>query len=171
MRGFINLVDLLNHWLFNFLAIVFGGIAILTVYQVFARYVLNSPLVWSEEIIKYLMIWIVLLGTAIALRKGLLISVEIVLHIVPKKIQKVMQIIITLFNITFLFLLVQYGFTILETIQGQTTGAIELPVSWTYAAIPVASIIALVNCIAVFIEIFISKDESGVDNNGTTIIH
>lgn len=171
MRGFIKLVDLLNHWVFNFLAVVFGGIAVLTVYQVFARYVLNSPLVWSEEIIKYLMIWIVLLGTAIALRKGLLISVEIVLHIVPKIIQKIMQAIITILNMVFLVLLVQYGFKILETIQGQTTGALELPVSWTYAAIPVASILALINCIAVFIEIFVSKEDSEVDNDGTTIIH
>ncbi|MBM6618127.1 TRAP transporter small permease [Bacillus suaedaesalsae] len=171
MRGFIKLVDLLNHWVFNFLAIVFGGIAVLTVYQVFARYVLNSPLVWSEEVIKYLMIWIVLLGTAIALRKGLLISVEIVLHIVPKIIQKVMQAIITILNMVFLVLLVQYGFKILETIQGQTTGALELPVSWTYAAVPIASILALINCIAVFIEIFTSKDNPEVDNDGTTIIH
>lgn len=171
MRGFIKIVDLINQWILNFLAILFGGIGLLTVYQVFARYILNSPLVWSEEVIKYLMIWIVLLGTAVALRKGLLISVEIVLHIVPKLINKIMQVLITLINSVFLFLLVQYGFKILNTIQGQTTGALELPVSWTYASIPVASLLALINCVAVLFEILTSKGDSEVSKDGTSIIH
>lgn len=171
MRGFIKVVDHLNHWVFNLLAVLFGGIALLTIYQVLARYILNSPLVWSEEVIKYLMIWIVLLGTAIALRKGLLISVEIILHLVPRTIKKGLMVTITLINMIFLFLLVRYGIDILGTIEGQTTGALELPVSWTYAAIPVASVLGLINCLVVFIEIFNSKGDSEVDKDGSTLIH
>lgn len=170
MRSFIKVIDKINHWVFNLLAILFGFTAILTIYQVFARYILNDPLVWSEELIKYLMIWIVLLGTAVALRKGLLISVEIVLHIVPIKIKKVLQIIIIIINFVFLAFLALYGFEIMETLQGQTTGALDLPVSWTYASIPIGSCLAMVNCLAVLIELFtLSEEEDGKD--GSPIIH
>ena len=89
MEKFIGFINKLNLWIFNGLAILFGLVTILTIYQVFARYVLNNPIVWSEEIVRYSMIWIVMLGTAVALRQGLLVSVEIILHIVPRKVKKI----------------------------------------------------------------------------------
>lgn len=170
MKGFIKIVDQVNMIVFNILAGLFGVMACLTLYQVFARYVLNSPLVWSEEVVRYLMIWIVLLGTAISLRKGLLISVEIVLHIVPSIVKKVMNVIIILLNIFFLFILIKYGFVIMDTLQGQRTGALDIPVAWTYASISVGSILAIINCVVVLIELFIPV-EKGDKENGSTVIH
>lgn len=171
MRGFIKFINILNKWIFNLLAVFFGITALLTMYQVFARYVLNSPLTWSEELVKYIIIWIVLLGTAVALRKGLLISVEIVLYIVPKTVKKIMQLLIIIVNFVFLGYLTIYGFEIMQTVQGQTTGALDLPVSWTYASIPAGCLIAMLNSIAVLIELFITSDDKEGDSNGSIIIH
>ncbi|WP_261131603.1 TRAP transporter small permease [Bacillus sp. Marseille-Q3570] len=170
MRGFISLVDKMNKLAFNFLAILFGLIAVLTIYQVFARYVLDSPLVWSEELVRYSMIWIVLLGTGVALRKGLLISVEVVLYIVPSFIKKIMQCIIILMNVVYMYLLIKYGMDLMNTLQGQTTGALELPVSWLYAALPIGGFYALINCVVVLIELFIGQEKEE-EQHGSTIIH
>jgi TRAP-type C4-dicarboxylate transport system permease small subunit len=168
MKNFIAFVDRLNRWIFNFLALLFGAIALLTLYQVFARYILKSPLVWSEEAVRYLMIWIVLLGTAIALRKGLLISVEIVLHIVPKRVKKIMEFFVISLNIVLLIFLALYGFDIMENLGDQKTGAMELPVSWLYAAIPVGACLALLNCVVVFIELITKRERE--DNGGNIIL-
>lgn len=158
MKRAIQLVDRLNQWVFNLLAVLFGFVSLLTLYQVFARYVLKSPLVWSEELTRYVMIWIVFLGTAIALRRGLLISVEIVQHIVPKPVKKGMEVLTALVNIVLLLILIKYGFGIMANLANQTTGAMDIPVSWTYAAIPVGSILALLNSIVVLLEIFSKKE-------------
>ncbi|PLS17346.1 hypothetical protein CVD28_12325 [Bacillus sp. M6-12] len=166
MKQFIGIMDKVNNGILTILAIIFGGLGLLTLYQVFARYVLKSPLVWSEEVIRYLMIWIVMLGTAIVLRKGLLISVETILHIVPQKVRKAMEIIIILVNMVFLFILVRYGFTIMEVLSSQKAGALDIPVAWTYAAIPVGATLGIINCVVVLIEvIFNIKKEEETDGS------
>ncbi|MBG9567095.1 TRAP transporter small permease [Brevibacillus agri] len=167
MKSAIALVDRMNQWIFNIIALILGFTALLTLYQVFARYILKSPLVWSEELVRYLMIWIVFLGAALALRKGLLISVEIVQQIVPKTARKIMEIITVIVNVILLIILTKYGFGIMENLANQTTGAMDIPVAWTYAAIPVGSIIALLNSVVVFIEIFTKKEE---ENHGGDLI-
>ncbi len=169
MNKIVSTIDRLNNVILQVIAIVFGLVAILTIYQVFARYVLNSPLLWSEAIIKYSMIWIVLLGTAVALRKGLLISVEAVLFIVPEGVRRIMKMIIVIINIIFLSLLIKYGFEIMVNLAHQKTGTLNMPVSWIYAAIPIGSILAILNCIAVLFELIIKK-ETG-DQDAGTIIH
>lgn len=169
MKTIVRSIDRLNYWIFHFIAIIFGLVALLTIYQVFARYVLKSPLIWSEAVVRYSMIWIVLLGTAIALRKGLLISVEALLYLVPKGVKRVMEFIIVIINIVFLFLLIKFGFDIMENLAHQKTGSIDIPVTWVYAAVPVGGMLAVLNCVGVLFDL-ITKKEVG-DNNGGTIIH
>lgn len=168
MRTIISIVDRINYAIHTLCGILFGFVALLTLYQVFARKALNSPLVWSEEIVRYSIIWIVLLGSAIALRKGMLISVEIVQHLVPKFIRKVMGISVTVLNIVLLFIMAKYGFGIMETLAGQKTGALELPVVWTYAAIPIGACYSLLNCLVVLYEQIFNIEEEKQD--GATIL-
>ena len=40
------------------------------VIQVFARYVLNNPTGWSEELARYIFVWITMLGSAVVLKQG-----------------------------------------------------------------------------------------------------
>jgi TRAP-type transport system small permease protein len=170
MKTVIGIVDRFNHWLFNGIAILFGLVTLLTIYQVFARYVLSSPLVWSEEIIRYSMVWIVLLGTVIALRKGLLVSVEIVLHLVPLKVKKVLEAVVVILNIVFLFILIKYGMALIELTAGQKVGALDLSVGVIYWSVPVAGIIGIINALVVFIEIFTKKDNGEDKQDGSALI-
>ncbi|WP_078430039.1 TRAP transporter small permease [Alkalihalobacterium alkalinitrilicum] len=169
INKYVQFIDRINSWVFNFIAIVFGIVTLLTIYQVFARYVLKSPLVWSEAIVRYSMVWVVLLGTAIALRKGMLISVEVLLFLVSKKIKKILQVLIMLVNIVFLVLLVKYGLDIMSSLAHQKTGSINIPVSWIYAAIPAGSFLGLLNCTVILIELFTKKNEEGQEDGGTVI--
>jgi TRAP-type C4-dicarboxylate transport system permease small subunit len=170
MKVIIGLADRLNHWIFNAIAILFGLVTLLTIYQVFARFILNNPLVWSEEVVRYSMIWIVLLGSSVALRKGLLVSVEIVLHIVPRKIKKWMEVFIVILNLIFLFILIKYGFILLELTSGQKIGALDLPVSVIYYAIPVAGIFGILNALLVLVEVFIEKEKEEDKTDGSALI-
>lgn len=45
-------------------------------YQVFMRYVLNRPPTWSDELARYLYIWMVFLGAALVSRRGAHITME-----------------------------------------------------------------------------------------------
>jgi TRAP-type mannitol/chloroaromatic compound transport system permease small subunit len=67
-----------------------GMVAIMTVIiilQVFMRYLFLYSLSWSEEVARYLMIWVSFLGASLALKYGFHIGVEFVINRVPEKMR------------------------------------------------------------------------------------
>lgn len=169
MRKLSSFTDQLNQWVLNLLAIVFGIVSLITLFQVFSRYILGTPLGWSEAVVRYLVIWVVLLGTAVAMRKGLLISVEALHFILPEKVTLVMKFLIVLINITFLVLLLIFGFDIMENLMDTSSGALQVSVSWFYAAIPVGALLALFNSIVILLELIFTKERG--EESGSPTLH
>ncbi len=62
LRGLDRILDRVTLLLLTILLVVVGA-------QIFARYVLNHSLFWSEELARYLFIYLVFLGAAIVLRR------------------------------------------------------------------------------------------------------
>ena len=48
--------------------------------QVFYRYVLNAPLLWPEELARYLQIWLTFVGASIAIQERGHVQVEFLVH-------------------------------------------------------------------------------------------
>ena len=69
--------------------IIFWTLAIIVFLQFFTRYVLNNSLSWTEEIARYLLMWITFIGAAVAMRRGTHIAVEVALLFLPKPIVRV----------------------------------------------------------------------------------
>lgn len=67
-----------------FLIVMFASVLI----QIFFRYVLISPLTWTEETSRYSFIWIVLLGAAFAVRRREHVVMEILVKKFPVTLQK-----------------------------------------------------------------------------------
>ena len=52
------------------------------------RYVLNSPLFWSDEVAGLLFLWLVMLGAVIALRRGAHMRMTAVVSVLPPRAQR-----------------------------------------------------------------------------------
>lgn len=74
-RRFLIVIEFIIEHLATFLFILFF-IAVLL--QVFFRYVLNLPLTWSEEAARYLNVWAVLLGAALAVKRSDHLRVDLI---------------------------------------------------------------------------------------------
>ncbi|MCY4398292.1 MAG: TRAP transporter small permease [Gemmatimonadetes bacterium] len=48
--------------------VLFGGLTVVVLLQVITRFVLHAPLIWSEEVARFLFFWVVLLGAAMSVR-------------------------------------------------------------------------------------------------------
>lgn len=112
----------------------------ITFSQVIFRYLLDSALPWAGELAIFFFIWIIFLGAAIALIKGVHIGVDIFTNLFNKKLKKYNLIFINLIIIVFCFLVI-YGSTplIIDNFS-QRSPALEIRLSYVYACIPISMI-------------------------------
>jgi len=85
-----------------FLLVMFFSVLI----QIFFRYVLQSPLTWTEEASRYSFIWIVLLGAAFAVRRKEHVVMEVLVKRFPPSLQRYISLILnTIILISLIYLL------------------------------------------------------------------
>lgn len=148
----LKCVDGFNYALFFLLALALGVLAVLGFAQVIARYIFNEPLVWSEEVVRYALIWIVFLGSGNVVRKGQLAAVEFVSHAVSPTLGRLIVGVAAVVSMAFWAILLVYGIVIVDSVEGMRSGAMEMPMSLVYLAVPVGAAFALINTVACVID-------------------
>lgn len=150
-KGIINkILDYLSILLFSVLFIVM-------LCQIFFRYVLHSPLVWSEELSRYLFVWICYLGWILATRNKTHIKIDFVINIFPKRLKFFVQVAMQLLVMIFILVLMYYGYQMMQ--RSINTSAVALPISFAlvYGIVPISTMFILFYSILQLIEIF-TKD-------------
>ena len=152
VRSLVAIVDWFNAAVLFVLSMGLGVLACLGLAQVVWRYVLGAPLIWSEEVIRYALIWTVFLGSGVAIKKGLLAAVEVVSQLAPAALRKALVGLSIAVCCAFWAVLLVYGIFILDAVQGMSSGALEMSMPLVYLAIPVGAGIALLNTLAVAVD-------------------
>lgn len=158
LNAILKVIDFINKWVLFILAILFGVMAAIIIFQVFSRFFLGLPLAWSEEIARLIMAYTVFLGAGIALGKGRLIAVEFLLEKLSDSKRNVLIIIIQIIAIFFFILLFIQGLKMIDQVHSQLSSAMRIPMSLFYASIPIGSILLMINSIGVMLEIFSRKE-------------
>jgi TRAP-type C4-dicarboxylate transport system permease small subunit len=130
---------------------IFWTLAGVVFLQFFTRYVLNDSVAWTEEIARYLLIWITFIGAAISFRRGTHISVEALHHFVPEKLVRPLRFAIDITTVCFVVLLCWFSITITERMHIQTMTVIEWPMSIVYAGVGLGCFLMLYRAAQVFI--------------------
>ena len=132
-------------WLACVLLVVISGLGM---WQVVARFILSQPSTWTEEAMRRLLIWMVMLGTVVAFRRGALVSVDLMLRTARGAWLQVVRWTITLTALAYLSVLVWFGFGLVSRVRFQTFASMELSMGWAYAALPVGAALAMLAVIA-----------------------
>lgn len=111
--------------------------------QVICRYVLQSSLSWSEELTRYLMIWIVFLGSGYVLGIGAHSNMDIVSSKLPEHVKNIVDKGISLLLVVFSLVIIRYGCSMVLVGAAQKSSALHLPMSLVYLAIPIGGVIML----------------------------
>ena len=124
--------------------ILLFGMLLVAWAHVFWRYVLESSLFWSEELLRYSLVWFALLSASVLYKRKGHLGIELFVKNLPKGVQhKISTVIIYIFLL--LNLVVTYqGFNILNDVHDQLTPALRIPVSVPYASIPVSFLFMVV---------------------------
>jgi TRAP-type C4-dicarboxylate transport system permease small subunit len=148
MHRVIRILDII---LRNALVVLMAALVVSVSWQVISRYVFASPSSWTEEVARFLMIWVGLLGAAYAFRTG----VHLGLDILPKKLTGRPAVVLKLFT-----MLVVVLFSVFVLIIGggslvtltwelrQYSAVLGLPIAFIYSVIPAAGVLICVYAIA-----------------------
>ncbi|MDQ2084174.1 TRAP transporter small permease [Xanthobacteraceae bacterium Astr-EGSB] len=107
--------------------------------QVFFRYVLNDSLTWSEELARYLFVWVSFLGSIIALHRGLHIEVDVVTSMVGETAKRHLALAAKVCVIALLLVLTTYGWRIVMLTWDAPSAALRIPMALVYLAIPLGA--------------------------------
>ena len=140
--GFVDFLNLLTKWV---ILLGFTVLVVLVLMQIVWRYILELPLPWSDEAIRYLLVWVTLLAIARAFRSDGHLRLGALFQKCAKPIRSFLWLLFNSLTLSFQALLIIYG--IPNAILGNFTNSPGLDISLfvPYLSIPVAAGIMLIN--------------------------
>ena len=127
-------------------------VCVLGLWQVVSRFILAQPSSWTEEVMRRLLIWSVMLGTVAAFRRGAMISVDLMLRSSRGIWRRVLRLFISGATLAFLAVLLWQGIDLAWRVRFQTFASVDLSMAWAYAALPVGAALGMVAVIAQYLD-------------------
>ena len=122
--------------------VLFAALVLDVAWQVFARQVLDEPSGWSEELAKYLFIWLGLFAAALVFGERGHIAVEVAVRKLPLLAQKIFAVIVQLAILTFTVLvLIWGGISVVELAWDQNLTGLPANVGPLYLALPISGVL------------------------------
>jgi TRAP-type C4-dicarboxylate transport system permease small subunit len=103
--------------------------------QVFSRYVLNHSLFWSEELARYMFIWLVFLSGAMVLRQDRHIQVTVFVDMLPAAVRGAILILGDVLMLAFTLTVCVEGIRLSRLVWTVPTAAMEIPWAMVYLGI------------------------------------
>jgi TRAP-type C4-dicarboxylate transport system permease small subunit len=129
-----------------------SAMAIIVLLQVIYRYILTEPLHWSEEMARYLFVWLSLLGATLAFQRRGHFGFEILVQRFSPRNRHILGMIIHLLTGLLLAILLFQGILLVQKTALQESPAMGMAMGWAYACIPVGSALMLFHLLVIMIK-------------------
>jgi len=118
--------------------LLFAGMILSAMLQVVARYVFNSPFTWSEELSRYLFIWLSFLGAWYAWIRREHLGIDALPYMLSPRLARILMRIIEATVLVFALASMIYGQRILQVSMRQPSAVLRVPMFWIYLSYYVA---------------------------------
>ena len=147
--SFLNLIDAIVQPLIKLCKIAVIScvlsIALIVSTSIFFRYVLNNSITWSEEIAKYLMVWMVFVGAPVAMVQSRHIAIEMFPNLFRPRIRALIFLIVNLLIVLTMAFWTYRGFTYTVGGMSQVMSSFDkIPLGVVFASIPFGSCIMMI---------------------------
>ncbi|MBI2525080.1 MAG: TRAP transporter small permease [Candidatus Rokubacteria bacterium] len=120
------------------MAALFAVLIVVTNLAVVFRYLLNDPLMWSDEASRLLLIWVTFMGAAIGVRRGSHFAVALVVSALPDSLRRSLFTLSNLAMMAFGAVFLIVGVVVLRQMVVVQYVTIGISMAWAYLAIPVS---------------------------------
>ncbi|MBD1382544.1 TRAP transporter small permease [Metabacillus arenae] len=127
-------------------------------YQVLSRYIFNAPSSFSEEFLRYSLIWLSMLGGAYVFGKKKHIAITFLQNKLSEKLKKVTVIIGDILVIVFsILVLIIGGAAIVSNTMGQMSASLGIQMGYIYMILPLTGFLILLYSILNLYQVIITK--------------
>lgn len=145
--AFGRLAAALDWWTCAACVVLFAAILFIMILQVTFRYVLNTPLTWTEELARYIFIWACYLGAPVATRRGNHVTITFVAERLHRGVSRVVTLGIQAISLVFFLQLAIFGAILV--VKSHSVEAITLPIPWSliYLAVPISGLLMILQTV------------------------
>ncbi|MBM4761361.1 TRAP transporter small permease [Bacillus sp. B15-48] len=147
-KKFVNLLNTCIKWI---LFILFFVLVVVVFLQVLFRFVFEQPLAWTEELSRYLLVWLTFLGAGYGMSIKAHPSVEILYEKAGPALKKVLSVVTTVLIIFFFWQVIVNSLEFIGKSMTQTSPVLRLPMGLIYTVIPISSVLFVINLLYVVI--------------------
>ncbi|MCJ8167014.1 TRAP transporter small permease [Pontibacter sp. E15-1] len=136
----------LDTFLYWILVILMGTMALNVLWQVGSRFILRSPSSFTDELARYLLIWVSLLGASYVTGKKMHLAIDILPSKLEGRKQRNLNVLIHLLVAIFALLAMVWGGIKLVYITltlHQTSAALNVPLGYVYLVVPLSGLLII----------------------------
>lgn len=129
------------------LAILLALMVVIVFSNVIGRYFLESALAWSEEISRFLFIWLVFFGAILAYVNDEHLALDLLVKVLPTKVSQMVAVIADLLVVYALSLITIGGYKITLENWAWLSPAAEIPYGYVYIVVPFTGAILIIQAV------------------------
>ena len=148
-----QIAETINKLVKNLIVVCMGLLLLIVTFNVFARYILKVGLTWAEEFSLLLFVWVVFLGSYLALSKKAHLALAFIIRRLPPRVSVVSRYIILVLVTVFVLIVCIGGFAFVINVinLNQRTPLLGISAAWAYASLPISMALMLLELIKNFI--------------------
>lgn len=152
-------VDLILKWV---LVIIMAAMTINVLWQVFTRFILQDPSSFTEELARYMLIWIGILGASYVAGQKMHLAIDLLSAKLKDFNKLILDIIIQSFIFLFsLLVMVIGGLRLVEITltSNQISAALQIPLGYVYIVLPLSGVLIMFYSLSFIIEDLSNKEK------------
>ena len=150
----------INRWIEYALFGLGFSMTVVVAVQVFSRYVLNQSLFWSEELARYLLVWLSFLGASVAYRRKAHPGIDVLSAKMSGALRKISATTVHFASLILFGVMIFFGCQFAYFVRLQISPALYLPKWIVFGIVPISGCILLIHGIT-----FLAQEWTGVSRD------
>jgi TRAP-type C4-dicarboxylate transport system permease small subunit len=161
---FTTLLVALVRW---FCIVVASALFIIVVVAVIARYGFGQAVSWTEEVPRYLLIWISFLTAAVGVLNRDHVGFDVLFNALPKPARRVLGVALSALILMFGWIVFRYGITFVQDFGDDLMETIPYTNYWYYPAMPISGFLIMVFALKLIVDEIVRPEAAAI--TGTSV--
>lgn len=128
------------------------AIFVVVVAAIVFRYGFGQAVSWTEEVPRYLLIWVSFLGAAACVLRREHVGFDVLFNALPKKMRRALGVFLTLLIFGFGWIVFRYGIVFTQDFGSDLMETIPYTNYWYYVAMPISGFLIMLFSIKVLVD-------------------